>query len=110
MSRENDRRRYRRVRAAILVRPLGPLARMAPRQVSDISVGGLRAYSDEKQREGARLELELVFPDGGSASCTAEVVWVERLPADAPALYEMGLRFVEVDPDDIDRISGVLED
>jgi hypothetical protein len=110
MSPEIDRRRYRRARAAILVRPLGPLARVAPREVGDISVGGLRAYSDDRQRVGARLEIELVFPDGGSASCMAEVVWVEKLPVDAPALYEMGLRFVEVDPDDVERISGVLED
>jgi len=107
---EIDRRRYRRVRAAILVRPLGPLARVAPRQVSDISAGGLRVYSDEKQRVGSRIEIELVFPDGGSATCTAEVVWAEELAAGEPARYEMGLRFVEVDPDDLDRIAAVLED
>lgn len=106
---EIDRRRYRRARAAILVRPLGPLAR-GEHPVNDISVGGLRAYSDDKQRLGARLELELVFPDGGSATCRAEVVWAEALPIDAPARFEMGLRFVEVDPDDLDRIAGVLED
>ena len=106
---EIDRRRYRRVRAALLARPLGPLARMAPRQVSDISVGGLRVLTDDPQRTGDRLEIELVFPDGGSATCTAEVVWVEALPA-AAARFEMGLRFVEVDPDDLGRIAGVLED
>lgn len=109
MPAEVDRRRFRRVCAAILVRPLGPLARAA-RQVSDISAGGLRAYSDDKQRMGAKLELELVFPDGGNATCTAEVVWIESLPADAPAKYEMGLRFLDVEPEDLERIAGVLED
>ncbi len=103
-------RRYRRVRAAILVRPLGPLARMAPRQVSDISLGGLRVLTDEPHRVGDRIEIELVFPDGGSATCTAEVVWAEALGPDAPARYETGLRFVEVDPDDMGRIAAVLED
>lgn len=107
---EIDRRRYRRVRAAILVRPLGPLAQVAPRQVSDISAGGLRVYADEAQRVGARIEIELVFPDGGSATCQADVVWAERLPIDSPARFEMGLRFVEVDPDDLGRIASVLED
>jgi hypothetical protein len=110
MTPEVDRRRYRRVRAAILVRPLGPLARIAPRQVSDISAGGLRVFADEPQRVGGRIEIELVFPDGGSATCTAEVVWAERLVPGAPARFEMGLRFVEVDPDDLDGITAVLED
>lgn len=110
MQSEVDRRRYRRVRAAILVRPLGPLARARARQVSDISAGGLRVYADEAQRVGATIEIELVFPDGGSATCRAEVVWVEELGIDAPAKLEMGLRFVEVDPDDLERIAGVLED
>lgn len=103
-------RRFRRVRAAILVRPLGPLARMAPRQVSDISLGGLRVLADEPHRVAERMEIELVFPDGGSATCTTEVVWAEALGPTAAARYEMGLRFVEVDPDDLDRIAAVLED
>ena len=105
-----DRRRFRRVRAAILARPLGPLARMAPRQVGDISTGGVRVLADEPQREGAPIEIELVFPGGGSATCMAEVVWIEALGSGAAARYEMGLRFVEVDPDDLGRIAAVLED
>lgn len=105
-----DRRKFHRARASILVRPAGPLARVAPRLVEDISLGGLRALSDDKQRLGARLELELLFPAGESATCLAEVVWVEALAPGAPARYEMGLRFVEVEPEDLERISGVLID
>ncbi len=104
-----DRRRFRRARAAILVRPAGPLARVAPRRVEDVSTGGLRAYSDDEHPVGRRLELELFFPDGGSATCLAEVVWVEPLAADAPARFDMGLRFVEVHPDDLDRIAALSE-
>ncbi len=110
MSTQSGQRRYRRVRAPILVRPLGPLARLAPRQVTDISLGGLRVLSDEPQRVGDRLEIELVFPGGGSATCTAEVVWGEALGPVAAARFEMGLRFVEVDPDDLERIAAVLDD
>lgn len=105
-----DTRRYHRARANILVRPAGPLARVAPRQVKDISLGGLRAYSDEKQKIGTRLELELFFPAGGSAVCIAEVVWAEELPKNAPAQFEMGLRFVQVEPEDLDRIGKLIED
>jgi hypothetical protein len=105
-----DRRKFHRARAAILVRPAGPLARVAPRLVQDISQGGLRAYTDDPHKVGARLELDLVFPDAGTATCLAEVVWAERQPEGAPARFEMGLRFVEVEPEDLERISQILED
>jgi hypothetical protein len=110
MSAPVDRRRYHRARAAILVRPVGPLARVAPRLVEDISLGGLRAFSDDVHKVGTRLELELLFPEGGTATCLAEVVWAEPQPAGARARYEMGLRFVEVEPEDLERIEQVLED
>lgn len=107
---QGNERRYHRARAAILVRPAGPLARVAPRLVKDISLGGLRALSDDPQKRGARLELELIFPAGENATCLAEVVWIEQLAPGAPAKYEMGLRFVEVEPEDLERIAAVLED
>lgn len=102
-----DRRRYRRVNAPILVRPVGPLAAGDPRRVLDISMGGLRSYSDEEQKPGTRLELELFFDDG-SATILAEVVWIERLPKGAPALFDIGLRFVDAEPEDLERIQRVL--
>jgi hypothetical protein len=110
MPREIDRRRFHRVRAAILVRPAGPLAHVAPRPVGDISLGGLRAYSDDVQKVGVRLELDLVLPDGGVITTLTEVVWAEELAAGAPARFEMGLRFVEVEPEDLDRIAALLAD
>jgi hypothetical protein len=105
-----DRRRYHRVRAPILVRPAGPLTRVAPREVGDISLGGLRAYSDEKQPVGTKLELELFLPAGASVNCLAQLVWIEPLAKGAPARFEMGLRFVEVEPEELNRIAAVLED
>ena len=110
MSTPVDRRKFHRARASILVRPAGPLARVAPRLVKDISLGGLRALSDDRQKLGARLEIELIFPAGGPATCLTEVVWIEELARGAPAKYEMGLRFVEVEPEDLERISTVLID
>lgn len=110
MSAPIDRRRFHRARTAILVRPAGPLARVAPRLVQDISLGGLRALADEPQRVGARLELELLFPEGGSATCLAEVVWAEPQPPGSRARFEMGLRFVQVEPEDLERIGQVLDD
>ncbi len=105
-----DRRMYHRARASILFRPAGPLARVAPRLVKDISLGGLRALSDDPQKLGVRLELELIFPEGEPATCLTEVVWCEELAPGAPAKYEMGLRFVQVEPEELERISSVLAD
>ncbi len=105
-----DRRRYRRVQAPILVRPVGPLAYRLPRNVDDSKVGGLRAYSDDRHEPGERLELEAFFSDGGSATLIAEVAWVEELPDGAPARFDVGLRYVEVSPEDLGRIARVLAD
>jgi hypothetical protein len=93
----------------MLVRPVGPLARGMPRELVDNSLGGLRAYSDDEQRPGARLELELLFPGGGTAVFLAEVVWVETLPAGSPARFDVGLRFLDADPDDLERILALGE-
>jgi len=103
-----DRRRYRRARAPILVRPVGPLAGRDARLVNDISLGGLRAYTDDHHREGERLELELLLPDGGSATCLAEVVWIDCLPDGGPARFDVGLRFVDAADEDLERIGKVL--
>jgi hypothetical protein len=103
-----DRRRFPRAQASIAVRPLGLLARALPRKVTDLSLGGLRAYSDDAYRAGQKLELELLFAEGGSATVIAEVVWVEDLPAGGPALHDVGMRFIEVAEHDRARIEAVL--
>ena len=105
-----DRRQYRRARAPIYVRPVGALAYAVKRQVNDISLGGLRAYSDEAQKPGTRLEMELFFSDVDSVTVLAEVVWVEVLPEGSPARFDVGLRFVDARPEDLDRIAQVLVD
>jgi hypothetical protein len=101
-----DRRHFRRVHADVRVRTVG----MAPRQVGDISEGGVRVYADEEQRVGTRLQIELAFADGGTLVCSADVVWVEELFADEPAQFEMGLQFVDLPQADHDRITKVVED
>ncbi len=103
-----DRRRFRRLQAMILVRPASLLQRAKARRVKDISAGGLRAYSDEEHRVGAHVELELFFPDGGSETFAAEVVWVTPLEPGAPARFDIGLRFVGTASDEVQRIFELL--
>jgi hypothetical protein len=102
-----DRRRYRRVCAPILSRPVSYLARGIPRRVNDVSLGGIRSYCDEECEPGTRLELELLFPDGDSATILAEVAWAEHLPA-GPARFDVGMRFVDARPEDLARVARVL--
>jgi c-di-GMP-binding flagellar brake protein YcgR len=105
-----ERRRYRRLHAPILIRPVSALAYRAKQKVNDISLGGLRAYSDEEQKPGRRLELELFFSDETSATVLAEVVWVIPLAEGAPARFDVGLRFVDANPEDLERIARMLGD
>ena len=102
-----NRRRFRRVQAPILVRPAGLLAWAAARTVTDISLGG---YPDLRRRAGPvgrRLELELLFADGRTATVLAEVAWAEALDEGAPARHEMGLHLISAGPDALRTDEGV---
>lgn len=79
-----------------------------PREVRDISLGGLRVFSDEPHELGARLELELLLPDGAPLVFDAEVMWLDALPEGGPARYDVGLRYLELQEGDRDRLEEVL--
>jgi c-di-GMP-binding flagellar brake protein YcgR len=109
-SSESDRRQFRRVQAPVYCRPAGLSFKSLTRQKPiDISLGGLRIYSDDDVKKGTRLELELFLPDTSSVVCRVEVAWVERLPAGALARYDVGLKFVEIKNEDHARLQEVLE-
>jgi hypothetical protein len=105
---ESDRRRFHRAGVPVLVRPVGPLARLVQYQIKDVGLGGLRCYSDEEHPPGRRLEIEIALPQGGSAVALVEVVWDEVLPEGSPARHDVGLRFVAAAPEDMERIAGLL--
>ncbi|OLC75932.1 MAG: hypothetical protein AUG04_01125 [Deltaproteobacteria bacterium 13_1_20CM_2_69_21] len=75
----------------------------------DPGLGGLRVYTDEKTKVGTRLEIEVFLPDETSVACTTEVVWVEKLPAGAAALHDVGLRILAIHPHDRERLTKALE-
>jgi hypothetical protein len=74
----------------------------------DISLGGVRIYSDEKLRVGELLKMEFFLPDVTPVTYTAEVVWIEPLPAGSPAHYDVGLKFIQLEPAAITLLMGVL--
>lgn len=107
-----DKRRFRRMRVPVLYSPprmFGPPRVFGQRrQISDISLGGLRIYSDEPLKEGKGLDVELFLPMGQSVKAIARVVWIEELPGGSDARYDVGLEFIHLPPVATNEIKSML--
>jgi len=68
----------------------------------------MRVLSDDSYTVGTRLDLDVLLPSGGSVRCRAEVVWLLELEAGAPAKFDVGLKFTDMVPSDIQRLAAVL--
>lgn len=102
-----ERRNYRRIQAPVYCRPAGLLAGTG-REPVDISMGGVRVFSDDKYRVGQYVKLEF-FADGVEPfTYTAEVVWIETLPKGEPAKYDVGLKFVDLAPGALETLAKLL--
>jgi Tfp pilus assembly protein PilZ len=105
-----ERRRFKRLHAPVLCRPLGAALVKGEREVQDISMGGVRVFTDDQHQVGERLELELFLPDAEAVTLDTEVMWIDALAKDAPAKFEIGLRFIDLSPDDSKRLEQVLRE
>lgn len=106
MKGSGDRRKFPRVKAPVYCRPAR--RRLPRRQVIDMGLGGMRVYSDEAFKVGARFEVDLFLPDASTIATLTEVVWIRELEADAPAKYDVGLQFLDVPSDDQKRLGEIL--
>ena len=108
----DERRQYPRLKAPVFYRPTGlallRALRRAKERAIDISLGGVRIYSDQKFAKGELLTLELMTVDAPISTFTAEVMWIEELPAGSPALFDVGLRFRSVDPTQAQALERML--
>ena len=102
-----DKRRFPRVKAPVLYRPIKVLG--PRRRILDISPGGVRIYSDEQLREEDQLELELFLPNGQTIIATARVVWIKRLPPDEDARFDVGLEFTSLPDNATQELKYVLD-
>ena len=73
-----------------------------------MGLGGVRVYSDDPMEPGHRLEVELRLPDESILTFLTEVVWLQELPADAPASFDVGLQFLDLTPEDLEALEAVL--
>ncbi len=85
---------------------MGFLARQ--RQPIDLSLGGVRIYSDDRLKIGELLKLEFFLDGATPVTYTAQVVWIEPLAEGAPALFDVGLKFLQLEPDALKMLVGVL--
>ena len=79
------------------------------RAIHDLSLGGVRIYSDEPLDTGQTLELEFVCPDGRTLQAAARVAWSRKLPPGAAGVYDVGMEFVDLPEADRKTLESVLE-
>ncbi len=103
-----ERRQFRRIQAAVYCRPAGVGLLERRREAVDISLGGVRVYSDDAYRVGALVKMEFFVEGTPPVTYTAEVVWIEGLPPGEPAKFDVGLKFVNLAPDAIKFLTSVL--
>jgi len=92
----NNRRRYPRLAAPVFFRPAGPAFLHHKRATIDISLGGLRVYSDDDLKVGTPLEIDLLLDETTTARCWVRIAWIDRLPASAGAAFDVGLEFTDI--------------
>jgi hypothetical protein len=102
-----ERREFRRLHVPVFCRAAG-MEVMNRRHPIDLSLGGVRIYSDQRFVKGELLTLELMTADAPASTFTAEVVWIDELPAGSPALFDVGLRFRSVDPTQFQALERML--
>jgi hypothetical protein len=105
---KQERRRLPRVMAPVYYR--SPRIFTPKRKVSDISLSGVRIYSDKYLPEGKRLEIEFFLPSGYTVEAIAKVVWVNELPPGSEALYDVGLEFIRLPEMAVEELKSVLDE
>jgi len=105
----DERRQYRRLQAPVYCRPAGVSLLARRRQPQDLSLGGVRVYSDDRYRVGELMKMEFFVPDVPPVTYTAQVVWIDALPAGQPAKFDVGLKFVDLSPEALRFLTTVLD-
>jgi hypothetical protein len=102
-----ERRRFPRIKAPIFCRPAGFLT---PRKkLGNISLGGLRIFSDQFHKPEKRMEIEIFLPDNLTMVELVRVVWIKELPPGSEAFYDIGVEFIRLAPENAIRLQAVLE-
>lgn len=101
-----NRRKYPRFKAPLCYRRVNYFLR---KPLVNVSLSGMRIYSEDILKIGKHLELELILPDDTILTCVVKVVWQNPLPEGAEAKYDVGLQFINVPEDKLQLLSQMLE-
>jgi hypothetical protein len=101
---------YPRLLASVICRPAGLRAFARPDDVRTLAPRGVRIFSDEAFDVGDRWKLEMITAGGGGRSFVAEVAWVDPLPANPDARYDVGLTIEAIDPETSALLNRALAD
>ncbi len=104
---EYKERQHPRVKANVQYRPTQLIGQK--HLVPNISLGGMRIFSNTHFKKGETVNIELSFPDGRRTIVLAKVAWVESYPKDSDSVYEFGLKFIHVPPQSIDVLKLELD-
>ena len=77
----------------------------------NISEGGLFIYFPEKMDLGQYLSLKLFFPVGSKLNTIevpVEVAWTEIDVSETQGDYRCGVRFIDISPEDLDKLKEFL--
>jgi len=103
-----NRRAYPRQELLVSVRRPGEGATDRWLSTRDVSAGGLRLLSDRALVKGARLPLEILLPDSSWLLVTTKVAWSMKMDVGSTSEYEVGLRFLDLSPGDLERLKPLL--
>jgi hypothetical protein len=78
------------------------------REPVDVSLGGVRIYSDEALHVEDLLKMEFFVQDVEPVTYTAEVVWIDLLTEGGPAKFDVGLKFIQLEPGALQLLLQVL--
>jgi c-di-GMP-binding flagellar brake protein YcgR len=103
-----DRRQFPRQDRLVSVRQPGEGSSDRWLSTRDVSAGGMRLLSERALAKGDRLELEILLLDGSWLLVQIKVAWSVKLDIGSTAEYEVGLRFLDLTPADLERLEPLL--
>lgn len=77
--------------------------------VVDINLNGMCVYTNQALDVYQLLRWELLFPDDSTIRCKTRTMWVKRLPNWASSSYNVGLQFLELSSEDLQRLVKFLQ-
>ena len=77
--------------------------------VPNISLGGMRIFSNTHFKKGETVNIELSFSDGQKTVVLAKIAWVDAYPKDSDFIYEFGFEFIHVPLYIMDKLKSELD-